>query len=381
MPTNPRKLRLGWGLALLAAALIALATPAALRHLRAIGLLLTVVGAEDPTGLTATVVHDVRERATRVSASGRELRAREYTAVGIAAPRGIVLLHGVHRLGIAEPHLVRFARALAATGASVLTPELPELLDYRVEPTTIDDIDSVARHHAQRTQGPIGAWGISFAGGLALLAAARPGAEARFDHVVAVGAHADLVRLASYYAGEDVRAPDGSPPAIAPHPYGARVIIHAHADDFVAPEAVDAARSVLRLYLSDRQDDARAAATRLDPATRERLETFLDDRRHEEMGRLLMAQVRAHAAELAPVSPQGQLAGLRVPVFLVHGAEDPVIPAIETLHLAREVPSAALRGALVTPVLRHTEAAKPPPAVEYWKIVRFVASILDEASN
>jgi hypothetical protein len=296
-------------------ALAAVAAPGAAHHLRALALLSTVVGATDPTGLTALVTHDVTVRETAVAASGRRLRARAYAPVGVAAPHGVVLLHGIHPDGIDEARLVAFARALAATGAPVLTPELADLVARRMTASTIDDIDRVVRAHAESTEHPVGVWGICVAGGLALLAAAQPGAESRFDHVVAVGAHADRARVVRFHSGEAVRGPDGEAPTAPPHRYGKQVILSAHVPD------------------------------------------------------------------LAAVSPRGRLAGLQIPVFLVHGSDDPIIPAFETRDLAREVPAQALRGALVTPVLRHAEAAGTPDAADAWALVRFVAAVLAEAED
>lgn len=302
-------------LALVLLLLGALGAPIVGRHLRALALLATVVGTADPTGLTTLLTHDVLVRDTKVATGGRPLRARTYAPVGITSPRGVVLVHGIHPDGIDERRLVAFARALAATGAHVLTPEVSDLIARRMTTSTIDAIERAVRAHAATTARPVGVWGISVAGGLALLAAARPDAGAHFDHVVAVGAHADLARVVRFHRGEPVRGPNGETPTVLPHPYGKQVILGAHVPDLVA------------------------------------------------------------------VSPHGRLATLRVPVFLVHGSDDPIIPAFETRALAREVPGAALRRALVTPVLRHAEATGTPGTADAWALVRFVASVLAEAER
>ena len=45
---------------------------------------------------------------------------------------GLMVLHGVHHLGIDEPRLMSFAAAMASCGLRVLTPELPGIKDYHV---------------------------------------------------------------------------------------------------------------------------------------------------------------------------------------------------------------------------------------------------------
>ncbi|RYG81504.1 hypothetical protein EON77_07675, partial [bacterium] len=77
-----------------------------------------------------------------------------------AAPRAaLVLVHGVQYLGIHEPRLVRFARSLASEGVLVVTPELPELADYRIDPRSIDRIGLVTQDLARRVGHPVGVVG------------------------------------------------------------------------------------------------------------------------------------------------------------------------------------------------------------------------------
>src|SRR5690606_2952651 len=70
-------------------------------------------------------------------------------------PRGgrggvVVLLHGMHRLGIDEPRLVALAGALAETGLVVHTPELERLAAYRLEGAEASKLGEVVRAIASR---------------------------------------------------------------------------------------------------------------------------------------------------------------------------------------------------------------------------------------
>ena len=77
-----------------------------------------------------------------------------------------------------EPRLAAFSRRLAATGLTVLSVPLPDLRRYRITPVSTDLIeDATLWMTADRTLAPsgrIGLVGVSFAGGLALVAAGRP---------------------------------------------------------------------------------------------------------------------------------------------------------------------------------------------------------------
>jgi hypothetical protein len=92
------------------------------------------------------------------------VRARLYVPRGVAHPPGMVLIHGIHHLGIDEPRLVNFARAAASDGFSVLTPEIAALADYHVDGASIGTIgESTAWLQQRLGTGPVTVVGVSFA--------------------------------------------------------------------------------------------------------------------------------------------------------------------------------------------------------------------------
>jgi dienelactone hydrolase len=159
-------------------------------------------------------------------------RARMYTPVRHPDAPALVVLHGVHHLGMDEPRLIAFASAMASCGLRVLTAELPDIKDYHVGANSIATIGDAAQWMARQNGGrPVGVMGLSFSGGLALLAAADPvyGPSVRF--VVAVGSQNQMSRVAEYYrTGTDVR-PDGSVERLPPHEYGALVLEYEDLED------------------------------------------------------------------------------------------------------------------------------------------------------
>ncbi len=64
-----------------------------------------------------------------------------------------------------------------------------------------------------------------------------------------------------------------------------------------------------------------------------------------------------------------------VPVFLLHGAEDNVVPSLETLRLARHLESRTTVRVLLTPLISHAEVDKPASAAEVVNLVRFWAGM------
>jgi dienelactone hydrolase len=304
-------------------------------------------------------------------------RMRWYLPRGKSDPPGLVLVHGIHRLAIDEPRLVRFARALAANGVVVLTPDVRELADYRVDARSIDTIGAAAHALRAKLSRRVGVMGMSFAGGLSLLAACDPRFGSDIGMVVAVGAHDDAARVARFFATSRITRPDGSAASLGAHGYGVLVFAYAHADQFFPPQDVLIARQALASWLAEERDAARATALTSSPVSRELL-AHLFDHRLEQVTAPFLGAIDADTAALAAVSPRGKIDGLRIPIFLLHGAGDTVIPPTETEWLALDVPTSMLRDVLISRALVHVEPGGQPTWYEQWELVHFLADVLAE---
>lgn len=366
-------------LLLAAVVVLALARPV-WTHLRAAAVLLRVQTPQHPGALADLVAHPVEEVVTEVLTPSGPIRARLYIPKdtdkdGTHAP-GMVLVHGVHHLGIEEPRLVAFARALSSSGIRVLTPELLSLADYQVDRASIDLIGYSARALSASVGQKVGVLGLSFSGGLSLLAAADPRFAPYIRFVVSVGAHDDLERVSQFLITNTIERPDGSVVHMTAHEYGALVLIYSHVSDFFPPADVPVAHDALRLLLWEKNDDSRKRAELLSPASRQKMELLYSNHVEALAGEIRGAIAR-HQAEMAPVSPHGNLGALQVPTMLLHGTGDNVIPSSELLWLQRDIPPAALKSALISPAIGHVELEREPSRADQWKLVHFMAQILE----
>ncbi|MET0594392.1 MAG: hypothetical protein ABW133_16945 [Polyangiaceae bacterium] len=305
------------------------------------------------------------------------MHLRWYVPRAVAEPPVLVLVHGIHRLAVEEPRLVRFARALAASGVAVVTPEVRELADYRVDVRSIETIGGAARAAREKLGRKAGIMGMSFAGGLALLAACDPRFASDIAMVVAVGAHDDVARVTRFFATNRVEKADGSSATLSAHPYGALVFVYSHADRLFPAADLEGAKKALSLWLAEDREGARAVAKTLTTPSNE-LVLRLFDHHLEEARAAMLTAANDDAAALAGVSPRGRLERLAIPVFLLHGAGDAVIPFTETEWLAKDVPAKSLRDVLVSKALVHVEPGGQPTWYEQWELLHFVAEILAE---
>ena len=305
---------------------------------------------------------------------------RLYLPSGVTKPRGIVVLPGIHHLGIYDPRFVNFSHALATSGFAVLTPVLASLADYHVDAASIPTIGASPAWLERRLgTGPVTVIALSFSGGLALLAACDPQYAPHMRALVLFGGYENLERVARFLVTGQEEFPDGRVIPAPAHDYGASVFVYAHLPQFFDAQDIPAAHEALKYWLWEEPENAQPWLHKLSPPARELLDALMS-RRIDLVRPRLLAAIRADAAELASLSPDGQIAKLRIPVFILHGATDTVIPPAESLWLAKEVPRRDVRAVLITPAFTHVDLQHKASWADQLRLVDFIAAVLREAS-
>jgi pimeloyl-ACP methyl ester carboxylesterase len=324
-----------------------------------------------------------------------DVRTRLYRPDSIR--RLVLLVPGVHAMGIDEPRLIGLSNELAATGLGVVTMELPDLAGYRFTPETVDIIEDGARWLSARRDltpdGTIGLMGISFAGGLSMVAAGRPSIRDRLAFVFSFGGHGDLPRVLRYLCtGLEPLRPDdpaGTPAHVRPpHDYGVAVILVGIADRMVPPAQVEPLRRGIVTFLTASQldpidkakaaivfEEARAIAAHL-PEPAASLMKAVNSRDVKGLGARLLGVLEGieYPDSLSP----DHSAPPRAPVFLLHGADDTVIPSVESILLAEHLERTTRVRTLLSGLITHAEVDRGAAAAEVIKLVGFWAELLNE---
>jgi dienelactone hydrolase len=355
--------------------------PVVRAHLQAIAILKLVSGQPVPRLISAVIQEPVESKVIEFPAGGAMVRARMYLPRRRAHAPALVVLHGVHHLGMNEPRLMSFAAAMASCGLQVLTPELPNIKDYHIDADSVRTIADSAQWFASQTGGPVGVMGLSFSGGLALVAAADPRYERSFKFAFAVGSQDEMSRVAQFYlTGRELR-PDGTVEELSPHEYGALVLEYEHLDDFVPASDVAAVRAVLREHLYENKQAELGAMNQATVVQRAEAVALMDTNSRKTRARLATAEI-LRRKEMDGLSPHGILKTMTTPVYLLHGEADNIIPSAETLWMAHELPNATLRAALVSPVLSHLDLDGAKPGIwDELKLVHFFALVMQAAER
>lgn len=368
-------------LAATVAILCVIAWPFTLAHLQAVAVLKQVSEEPVPWIVGEAVAEPITIEDVQFESSAGAVHARVYLPVNKPNAPAMIVLHGVHHLGIDEPRLESFASALASCGLRVLTPELPDIKDYRVDASSIRIIGESTKWFSQKTNGPVGVMGLSFSGGLALLSAANPVYQPDFKFVLAIGSQDSMKHVAQYYLTGQEQRPDGSVEKLTPHEYGALVLEYEYLEDFVPPGDIDAVRNVLRQHLYEDKPAEAAALAQLTPQQTSEAKQLMDS--NAPATRAMLAKADAlHSTDMKDLSPAGRLSTMTTPVYLLHGQADNIIPAAETLWMANELPSSTRKAVLVSPVLSHLDIASARPGIwDEWQLVHFLALVIHAAET
>lgn len=315
---------------------------------------------------------------------------------------GWVTLHGLTYHGRRHPSLERFARALAASGAAVLVPDLPEWRRLETAPgPTVATIRAAVLELDSRgltEPGRIGVMGFSFGATQALIAASDPDLEGHLAGVSAWGGYGDFRRVTRFmFLGEHEL--DGEAYVTAPDPYGSWILTGNYLT--LLPEhAGDAAlaRAVHGLALEAGRLGMMSWAPAVDPLKARARET-LDPRQQEVFdliapptGRPLSAEQRERLRSLVErlidaailreplLDPAPYLPRIPVPLFLAHGRGDRLIPWTEMERIRRRLPPEQLRASGITSLFAHSFGEKrfPTPGlvVEGVRFVRLLAAMV-----
>ena len=369
-----------------------------------------------------------REREIAIPTPRGPMRARVYEPVG-AHHRAALLVSGLHASGIDEPRLTRLARQLAADHVTVVTPDIPELSRFEIAPAITDTIERSAGWLASESglapDHTVGIMGISFSGGLSLVAAGRPSLAHHVAYVFSFGGHDDLPRVLRYLctgqepyphqqvgirltpdatnerSGDRSGGADGSGVRLQPdssrgsdqiftrppHDYGVAVILLGVAERVVPPRQVEPLRAAIRQYLLasaldtgvDKQraaaefDALRALAKKL-PEPSATLLRYVVDRDVVHLGPRLLPYIRYYGSD--PSLSVSKSPRTSAPVFLLHGTDDNVIPSIESEYLAEDLRGSAPVRLLLSGLISHAEADRPAHVGDVAALAAFWGDLL-----
>src|SRR5262245_57466193 len=229
----------------------------------------------------------------------------------------ILIVHGLNPTGKNSLDLMRISEALAQVGYQVFVPDLIEMRRQHLQPEEAGHIKSVFQFIGRDSAIACFSYGC----GPAMIAAADPDIRDHVRFALAFGGYFDIRETLEFV----VTGPE------SPIAYLKWVYLGANSD-LVADET-DRAR--LRTIAEGRGEKSIAAdaVASLSPEGKALLDVFLASN-PEDFRTRLEAGPENLQRRLDALSPSRVVQNIRAPLILVHGINDPAIPAQQTIEFA-----------------------------------------------
>jgi hypothetical protein len=289
----------------------------------------------------------------------------------------------------------------------VVTVAAPDLTKFKVTAAVTDVIEDAVKWTSEqpqfRTDGKIGIVGISFTGGLSIVAAGRASIRDRVAFVMSFGGHGDLSRAMHYLASGEVlgdleAAKRSSAVAGAehvgvhpPHDYGLAVTLLNLVGQVVPPDQVAALSKGIDGFLLASSlavtdppksvpvfEEMKQYQETLPEPSRTYMQ-YVNDRAVDKLGPILMPVIeRLKNHPDMPALSAERATPPTAPIFLLHGVDDSVIPSVETVLLAEHLRGKADVTGLLSGLITHAEVNRTPGALEVWRLASFWRAIMRE---
>lgn len=265
----------------------------------------------------------------------------------------ILLIHGMSVFGHRDQRLVNLASAFASAGFTAVVPGFPSIRNLEIDIAQSDDIGKVVRAFASDPEvcarGQVGLLAPSFSAGMTLIACSKPEVQPCVSALCTIGAYAHVETVMEFLLGAEDADEYGkcivlwnfAHMALGDHPRVFDAFKLAAEDDGFRRNGTDAA--LLPPHLASLSEKERELFEKLRWNADYRVAMFRELLRDESnRDKVHGLSAMAHASEL------------KAPVALVHGKNDDVIGAQESVDLYREFQRVGVPARLcLTPLISH----------------------------
>ncbi len=263
----------------------------------------------------------------------KSYKTRYYIPLKNSSQKTILLIHGMSILGIEDPRLIELSQNLCCSGFLVVTPEFEELKQLKIEYSTIDNIIDVLKSLKFKSNiigaDNLGLFLISFTGGLGLISASNKEVAKFIKVILVIGGYSDFSSTVSYVL-EDKNSDE----------YGRLIFLYNFIDlvidksenlkSILYEAAVD---NAIKRYGKD--SVANKLIQNLDKRDREIYQNIWNQSDYSvKLGREIFESLSHLAQKMSPIE---YVERMDVPISLLHGRDDRVIPETETIKLSEKM--------------------------------------------
>jgi len=269
-----------------------------------------------------------------------------------------IIYHGASPKGLNHSAMNLLARNLARLGIRVFLPELPKLQELYFSPETYPRIKRFYHQVIERPDilsDKILLVGVSFSGGVVVKASTEP--DINPAGVISFGSYFNLSEtLRFFFTGlaefEDIRID------MVPHEYTKAVWFWNYLNQLELPFEIEHVCQCIGHFIRDERKLVEKVFLECSQPQRDFLKQVFDPRDRTSIAYLNQAETRIQPM-VDEISPHKFIDQIKVPLFIVHGIQDNMVPYTQALALGNALTQAGkTHYQYIMRIYAHTETTK-----------------------
>ena len=286
-----------------------------------------------------------------IQLSDTSLKADLYMPPTQKVKGSVLLVHGMSLRGHRDPRVINSARSIAGCGFQVIAPNYPEIARLEITGDTIvnirESLEYMCSQPQLNTHGKVSVFTPSFSAGMALIAVAHPGVAQNISTICCIGPPGTINGTLEFCLGQrDIDE------------YAAMIIMK----NFAA-HALGNKKKVIRAFELAAHDVSWQPAAiqlpdHLKTMSSSELEMFHKCHKSPEYRLSLLPGMLKGITDLQEqMDILKHIQGIKAPVTLIHGRDDKVISAQESINIHERLQELAIESRLeITPLISHGDS-------------------------
>lgn len=255
----------------------------------------------------------------------------------------VILFHGASPYGEEHPSMINLALALANCGIKVYIPKLPKLTELEITSETIDLILHfylmIKKNSPQTNIVPAG---ISFGGGLLLKAMIRKELKKYTPNsILTYGTYFSLETSIDFLITGKINN-EGNEEYVKPNDWGLIVLFHNYLSGIKTGFDTEQMQKVLKLRVKNLVSESEKEFEKLPKFQQNILIDIYNSNQTEDIIKMTKEMKKVFKKEMKEVSPSEICNKINFKVFLMHGANDSMVPYTESIKLHKNLNNSLL---------------------------------------
>ena len=288
----------------------------------------------------------------------------------------VILFHGASPYGEEHPAMIDLALALSNGGIKVYIPRLPKLTKLEIN---IEIVDIIAHFYSiikkKFPNKNIVPAGMSFGGGLLMMAMLKDNVKNILPKsILAYGTYYSLETSIDFLVSGKINN-NGNEKFVKPNDWGLVVLFHNYLSGIDVGFDSTKMQKVLKLRVNNKVSESEIEMKKLPENQIKILENIFQPNKVPEIIEMTDLIKIAYKDEIEEISPAKICNKINYKVFLMHGANDSMVPYTESIKLHENIPDSFL---FLSGLYEHREILKRNSIIEKVKELKKMSSFFKE---